>query len=123
MWELCHIVSHQGPLSKEHPNYNGSPYNVKVEWENGVITEEPLNIIAADASVACAIYAKKKNLLNKSGWHRLKHIAKQQGKMFVDVNKAKIRYTKNKPKFKYGIEVPRNYQDAIRLDAKNGNTL
>ncbi len=41
-WELRHIVSHQGPLSKEHPSYKGSPYNVKVEWENGEFTEEPL---------------------------------------------------------------------------------
>ena len=45
-WELDHIVSHQGPLPKEHPNYHGSTYNVKVEWKNGEITEEPLSIIA-----------------------------------------------------------------------------
>ena len=43
--------------------------------------------------------------------------------MFVDNKKAKIQYTKNKPKFKYGIEIPCNYQDAICLDEKDGNTL
>ena len=64
MWELRHIVSHQGPLDKNHPSYMGSTYNVKVKWENGEITEEPLSIIAADAPVACAIYAKKMNLLH-----------------------------------------------------------
>ena len=67
LWELRHIVSHQGPLSKEHPSYNGSPYNVKVEWENGEFSEEPLSTIAVDAPVACAIYAKKKSLLDKPG--------------------------------------------------------
>ena len=41
MWELRHIVSHQGPLDKNHPSYMGSTYNVKVKWENGEITEEP----------------------------------------------------------------------------------
>ena len=58
MWELKHIVSHQGPLDKNHPSYMGSTYNVKVKWENGEITEEPLSIIAANAPVACVIYAK-----------------------------------------------------------------
>ena len=57
-WELRHIVSHQGPLPAHHPNYKGSPYNVRVEWENEEITDEPLSIIAVDAPVACAIYAR-----------------------------------------------------------------
>ncbi len=34
-----------------------------------------------------------------------------------------MRHHKLKPKFKYGIEVPRDYQDAVRIDKKNGNTL
>jgi hypothetical protein len=29
------IVSHEGPLTREHPDYKGSSYNVKVEWEMG----------------------------------------------------------------------------------------
>ena len=34
------------------------PYNVAVKWENKKITEEPPSIIAANAPIACAIYAK-----------------------------------------------------------------
>ena len=67
-WDLCHTVSHQGPLHWNHPSCNRSPHNVCVEWENGEMTDEPLFIIAADAPIACAIHAKKKGLLNKPGW-------------------------------------------------------
>ena len=55
---------------KNHPSHVGSPHDVKVEWENGKITEEPLNIIAADAPVACAICSKKKNLLNQKWFYK-----------------------------------------------------
>ena len=67
MWELDEIIGHQGPLLHNHPNYDGSPYNVTVRWANGETTDEPLSIIATDAPVACAIYAKKKKLLNQPG--------------------------------------------------------
>ena len=40
------ITDHHGPLKKNDPNYNGSLYNVMVEWETGEITEEPLSVIA-----------------------------------------------------------------------------
>ena len=67
MWELTKITSHQGPLNKNHPNYQGSPYNVEVLWENGERTQEPLSVFAADAPIACTTCAKKKNLLDKPG--------------------------------------------------------
>ena len=34
LWDLRNIVSHQGPLNKNHPSHVGSPHNAKVEWEN-----------------------------------------------------------------------------------------
>ena len=43
-----------------------------VEWENGEITTEPLNLIAADDPVTCAIYAKDNDLLSLPGWKRFK---------------------------------------------------
>ena len=41
LWKFKKIVSHQGPLSRNHPDYNGSSYNVRVEWENWGVTEFP----------------------------------------------------------------------------------
>ena len=122
LWELDKVIAHQGPLHQKDPNYQNSKYNVTVKWSNGEITDEPLSVIALDAPVACAIYAKEKGLLNLPGWKRFKTIAKQQGKLFTDVNKVKLRNCHSKPKFKYGIEIPRNYKDIDRIDKANGNT-
>jgi hypothetical protein len=46
-----------------------------MEWENWVITKEPLAIIAADDCIACAIYAKEKALFDKDRWIHFKKIA------------------------------------------------
>jgi hypothetical protein len=46
MWKFRCIAGHQGPLLHNDKDYNGSLYNVMIEWENGEITAEPLSIIA-----------------------------------------------------------------------------
>ena len=35
MWKFKRITAHEGPLMHNHPNYNGSKWNVMVEWETG----------------------------------------------------------------------------------------
>ena len=51
VWKFKHIAGHQGPLKKGDPTYNGSKFNVLVEWETGESTYEPLNFIAANDPV------------------------------------------------------------------------
>jgi hypothetical protein len=97
-------------------------YNIKIEWENGEITSEPLNVIAFDDPVTCAIYARKNSLLNLPGWKRFKSIAKREKKFLRMVNQAKLRSYNTAKRYKYGFEVPRNYEDAVRIDQLNGNT-
>ena len=70
VWKFCRITGHQGPPSQNDRDYNGSLYNVMIEWENGEITMEPLSIIAKDDPVTCAIYARDNNLLELDGWKR-----------------------------------------------------
>jgi hypothetical protein len=48
VWWFWHIVGHQGPLLQHDKDYNGSRFNVLVEWENGEIMTEPLSVIVAD---------------------------------------------------------------------------
>ena len=57
-WMFKGITAHEGPLSPKHPNYNGSKYNVLVQWEDGSVTREPLDIFGKDDPVSCAQYAK-----------------------------------------------------------------
>jgi hypothetical protein len=121
LWNFWHIVSHKGPLTREHPDYKGSSYNVKVEWENGEITSEPLNVIATNDLVTCVIYARENALLDLLGWKRFKSIAKQEKKYIWMVSQAKLRSYSSAKRYKYDFEVPRNYEDTIRINHQNTN--
>ena len=75
LWKFHHVVSHQGPLKQNHPDHNGSSYNIMLELENGEKMPEPLDVVAKDGPVTCAIYAKENGLLDTPGWKQLKPIA------------------------------------------------
>ena len=62
------IVGHVGSLNPRSKNYKGSSFNLKVEWMDGTVTEEPLSTMAKDDPVSCARYGMNNNLLNKPGW-------------------------------------------------------
>ena len=122
LWRFKSITGHQGPLSKSDKAYNGSRFNVLVHWENGESTYEPLHIIAADDPISCAIYAKENNLLEEEGWKRFKRLAKRQKKLVRLMNQAKLQSFRTKPVYMFGHLVPRNHDQALQLDEKNGNT-
>jgi len=122
LWRFKRITGHQGPLNSNDENYMGATYNVQVEWENGEITYEPLTTIAADDPVSCAIYARDNDLLNTAGWKRFKRIAKNDKKLLRMANQAKLRSFRTAPRFKYGFEIPKDYDHALFLDKRNGNT-
>ena len=75
VWKFKRIAGHQGPLKKGDPRYNGSKFNVLVEWETGESTYKPLDVIAANDPITCAIYAKETGLLDEPGWRHFKSIA------------------------------------------------
>ena len=122
VWKFKKISSHQGPLKPDHPDYKGSTYNVTVEWENGEVTNEPLSVIAADTPVTCAIYARENGLLDTPGWKRFKRIARREKKLLRMANQAKLRSFRHGEKYKYGFVLARNYEHAMDLDRRNGNT-
>jgi hypothetical protein len=122
-WNFKRIVGHEGPFRTSDPEYKGSRYNVLVEWENGEITSEPLNIFGKDDPVTCAVYAREHGLLEEEGWKRFKGIAKREKKMLHMVNQSRIKATRNAPRYKFGYRIPRNYDEAMQFDLKNGNTL
>jgi len=122
VWKFTKISSHQGPLNPDHPEYKGSTYNVLVEWENGEVTWEPLSIIAVDAPVPCAVYARENGLLDTPGWKRFKRIARREKKLLRLVKQAKLRSYRHGEKYKYGFVLARDYEHAMALDRRNGNT-
>ena len=119
-WNYRKIIAHEA-TPRNHPNYKGSSYNLRVLWENGEHSDEPLKVFGKDAPVDCAIYAKKNGLLNKPGWRRFKRIAKREALLVRLVKQARLRSFCTSPKYKFGYEVPRDIQHALELDQAAGN--
>ena len=121
VWKFKHIAGHQGQLKKGDPGYNGSKFNVLVEWETGESTYEPLDVITADNPVTCAIYAKEKGLLNEPGWRCFRSVAKRESCQLDMTNQAKLHSFRCSPKYKFSYQVPNNHAEAMLLDKKNLN--
>ena len=121
-WRFRDIKAHQGPLAPGDRAYKGSTYNVLVEWETGETTYEPLNIIAQDDPVTCAMYAKRNGLLDTPGWKRFKRIAKREKILVRMINQSRRQHKRYAPKYKFGVEIPRNHEHAMELQKKYGHT-
>ena len=122
LFKFRDIVAHQGPLESTDPDHKGSKYNVMVEWESGEITYEPLALISKDDPITCAVYAKKHDLLDTTGWKHLKRYAKTSKRLIRAVKQSRIRQVRASARYQHGFQVPRDYNDAMRLDKENGNT-
>ena len=122
LFKLRDIVAHQGPLESTDPDHKGSKYNVMVEWESGEITYEPLALISKDDPITCAVYAKKHDLLDTTGWKHLKRYAKTSKRLIRAVKQSRIRQVRASARYQHGFQVPKDYNDAIRLDKENSNT-
>ena len=125
-WELYHyrfkcIKDHKGPYTSSDPEYNGSSYNLLIEWETGEQTWEPLSNIIASDPYTCTVYAKEHDLLNTPGWKLLKRHARTARRLIRTLKKSKYRQAKASRKHKHGWEVPRDYAHALQLDIHNGN--
>ena len=90
LFKFRDIVAHQGPLESTDPNHKGSKYNVMVEWESGEVTYEPLTLISKDDPITCAVYAKKHDLLDTTGWKHLKRYAKTSKRLIRAVKQSRI---------------------------------
>ena len=122
LFKFRDIVAHQGPLEATDPDHKGSKYNVMVEWESGEVTYEPLALISKDDSITCAVYAKKHDLLDTTGWKHLKRYAKTSKRLIRAVKQSRIRQVRASARYQHGFQVPKDYNDAIRLDKENSNT-
>ena len=123
LWHFKSIDSHQGPILPSDSRYNGSRYNLRIAWENGEMTWEPLSIIGRTDPVSVAIYGQENDLLQLPGWKRFEKLAKRQKKMLRMANQAKLQSFRSRAVFQFGIQVPQSHKQAMELDAKNGNHL
>jgi len=123
IWHFRRISGHQGPLLPSDERYKGSKWNVRVEWENGEVTYEPLAIIGKSDPVSVAIYARDNDLLHLDGWKRFRRLAQRQKKLIRLANQAKLQSFRNRIVYKFGVQVPQNHAQAMAIDEANGNHL
>ena len=122
LFKFRDIIAHQGPLESTDPNHKGSKYNVMVEWESGEVMYESLTLISKDDPITCAVYAKKHDLLDTTGSKHLKRYAKTSKRLIRAVKQSRIRQVRASARYQHGFQVPKDYNDAIRLDKENSDT-
>ena len=122
LWKFRKILGHQGPLTHRHKDYKNSIYNVEVEWENGEITFVPLDQMKKDDPVTLTAYAREHGLLDTPGWKSLHKLGRRKDKLERLIKQARLRSFRTAPKYKYGFQVPRTYDEAVIFDTRNGNT-
>ena len=60
-------------------------------------------------------------MLNTPGWKHLKKYVKTNKRLLRAAKQFKIRQVRKPIKYQFGYQVPRIYEDALRLDMENGN--
>lgn len=119
-WKFRKLVGHKRTLKP------GEQPQVLVMWESGEITFEPIREIAKADPYLVAEYAMDAGVIDD--WHKrmprlkLKQHAKNAKKMMRMINQAKLRSYRTTPIYMFGVEVPRNHEQAVKLDEKNGDT-
>ena len=120
LFKFRDFVAHQGPLESIDPDQEGSKYNVMVEWESGEVTYEPLTLISKEDPINCAVYAKKHDLLDTTGWNHPKRHAKISKRLIRAVKQSRIRQVRASARYQHGFQVPENsnthWQDAMDLE-------
>ena len=94
-----------------------------VAWDDGTQTWEPLNLIGKHDEITLAKYAKENDVLSKPGWKFLHKSAKRQRFFNVAFNAIKRHRDPTHIRYKFGVRLPHNYAEALRLEKDNGNTL
>ena len=103
--------------------HKGSKCDVKVMWEDGSVTWEPLTAMTAADPVTSAAHAKEHDLLNAPGWKKPRRIARRAKVLQRMMNNSKRAQRCDAVVHKFGVRIPRNVKEAKMSDEENGNTL
>jgi hypothetical protein len=105
--------------SKKKVSKTTKGWNLCVEWKDGTTSWECLADLKESNHVEVAEYDAAKTLLDNHAfvwWSP--HILKKGRRTIADVTKSYHKHT-----HKFGIEVPKNWDDCVRLDKESYNTL
>lgn len=105
----------------DHRKTKKSNNKLLLKWTTGEETWEPLSVIGEQNPVTVAMYAVDQELLNNLGWRQYQKYVNRD-KKFIRTMKKIYAVKENETKIKFGIEVPKNYKDALRLHKQHGIT-
>ena len=97
-------------------------WQVLVKWASGLSDWNDINDVYRDDPVTLSMYAKKHDLLDEAGWKRCRRCAKREKIIGRMINQTRLKNFRNRPKYKYGFQVPHNHQEAVLIDEREGNT-
>jgi hypothetical protein len=113
---------HPDPMGEKKMGLDNVPrgsYQLLVEWASGETTWVNYKIIFDHDPMSVALYGKRNWLLSTPGLKNCKWFIRTLARM---ANQAKLRNHRLHPKNKYGVQVPRNHEEAVWIDNKDGNT-
>ena len=106
----------------EHRKKNRK-WEVKVSCYDGDVTWEPLYDMRLFDIMTLAKYAHDNDLINTPGWKWAKKKTKNPKKFIRMAKIFKSQVNPPGPRYKFGVRIPRNREEALRLDKINGNTF
>ena len=106
----------------EHRKKNRK-WEVKVSWDDGDVTWEPLHDMRLFDMMTLAKYAHDNDLINTPGWKWAKKKTKNPKKFIRMAKIFKSQVNPPGPRSKFGVRIPRNREEILRLDKINGNTF
>ena len=115
MYRIDTILDHRKSQTK-------SKWEVLISWGSGEKTWQDMAFTFNDDPVSVSVYALMNDLLTTPGWKRCKPYVKNGKKFARMVHQRKLKNYRNRPVYKYGYQVPRNHEEAVFIDEKNGNT-
>ena len=99
---------------------NPKKHQLLVHWESEEVTWEPFSLIFGDDAVGIAVYASKHGLVHQ--WPCCKRHLKNKKTLAQMVHQMHLKNFRQRPKLKFGEQVPRNHAEAMKLDALHGDT-
>ena len=97
-------------------------WHLYIQWKDGSTSWDKSSDLKESNPVECAEYALSQGLINEPAFNWwVGFVLKKQERIILLVRKRNTRYLKRNEKF--GIYIPNNVKEALKLDKENGNTL
>ena len=103
LWTFSEILDHQTIKGKAE---------IKIKWDTGEATWEPMSEIRKSDPVTIARYSKDNELTEKPGWKWTNRFTKNK-KKFLRLSRQMASSKRNTPRYKFGVRVPRTVKEAL----------